>query len=71
MCSSSLKVVIETLKEHCAAFEDYDDMVSKLVYFKENLDELYSRRLSTYHYARDNLIWDKNEKNIITAYKMS
>jgi glycosyltransferase involved in cell wall biosynthesis len=71
MCRSSLKVVIETLKEHCATFEDYDDMASKLLYFKENLDELYSRRLRTYNYAQDNLIWDKNEKNIITAYKMS
>jgi Glycosyltransferase Family 4 len=70
MCSSSLKVVIENLKEHCGLFEDYDDMASKLAYFKENLDELYSRRLSTYHYAHDSLIWDKNEKNIITAYKM-
>jgi glycosyltransferase involved in cell wall biosynthesis len=69
--TSSFKPVKETLKEHCATFEDYDDMASKLLYFKENLDELYSRRLRTYNYAHDNLIWDKNEKNIITAYKMS
>ena len=71
MCTSSFKPVKETLKEHCATFEDYEEMASKLLYFKENLDDLYSRRLSTYHYARDSLIWDKNEKNIITAYKMS
>jgi hypothetical protein len=44
-------------------------MASKLIYFKENLDELYKKRLQIFGYARDNLIWEKNEKNIIEAYK--
>lgn len=68
-CTSSFSVIKEILKEHCVTFEDYADMASKLIYFKENLDELYKKRLQIFGYARDNLIWEKNEKNIIEAYK--
>jgi glycosyltransferase involved in cell wall biosynthesis len=68
-CTSSFSVIKEILKEHCVTFEDYADMASKLMYFKENLDELYKKRLQIFGYARDNLIWEKNEKNIIEAYK--
>jgi len=71
MCTTSLKVVIETLKEHCTTFEDYNDMASKLLYFKENLDELYAKRIKIYDYARDILIWEKNDKNIIRAYSLA
>jgi glycosyltransferase involved in cell wall biosynthesis len=69
MCTSSLQPVKEILKEHCLTFEDYDDMVSNIMYFKENLDELYDKRLNIFRYARDNLIWEKNENNILNAYK--
>jgi glycosyltransferase involved in cell wall biosynthesis len=68
-CTYSFSVIKEILKEHCVTFEDYADMASKLMYFKENLDELYNKRLQIFDYARDNLIWEKNEKNIIEAYK--
>ncbi|HZH38905.1 MAG TPA: glycosyltransferase [Bacillales bacterium] len=70
MSVSSLKPVREILKEHCVTFEDSMDMASKLMYFKENLDELHNRRLKLFNYAKDNLIWEKNEKNILNAYKM-
>jgi glycosyltransferase involved in cell wall biosynthesis len=70
MCTSSLKPVREILKEHCITFEDSHDMASKLLYFKENLDELYGKRLKVFNYAHDNLIWEKNEKNILDAYKI-
>jgi glycosyltransferase involved in cell wall biosynthesis len=68
-CTYSFSVIKEILKEHCVIFEDYADMASKLMYFKENLDELYNKRLQIFGYARDNLIWEKNEKNIMEAYK--
>jgi len=68
-CTSSFRVIKEILKGYCITFEDYTDMASKLTYFKENLDELYKKRLQIFGYARDNLIWEKNEKNIIEAYK--
>ena len=69
LTTSAFEPVKEILKEHCVTFEDYADMASKLIYFKENLDELYKKRLQIFGYARDNLIWEKNEKNIIEAYK--
>src|SRR5919108_2574814 len=68
-CTYSFSVIKEILKEHCITFENYADMASKLMYFKENLDELYNKRLQIFGYARDKLIWEKNEKNIIEAYK--
>jgi glycosyltransferase involved in cell wall biosynthesis len=68
-CTYSFSVIKEILKEHCVTFEDYADMASKLMYFKENLDELYKKRLQIFGYARDKLIWEKNEKNIMEAYK--
>jgi glycosyltransferase involved in cell wall biosynthesis len=69
VCTSSFAVIKEILGEHCITFEDYEDMASKLKYFKENLDELYKRRLRLFEFARENLIWEKNESSIIEAYK--
>ena len=62
-------VIKEILKEHCIVFDDYVEMASKLSYFKENLDEVYNKRLKIFDYARKNLIWENNESNIIEAYK--
>ena len=66
---SSLNVIKDILKEHCVTFEDYADMASKLMYFKETMDELHKKRLQIFDYARKNLIWENNENNIIEAYK--
>lgn len=66
--NSSLETISQTLKENCIVFEDYNDMVTKLKYLKENPDELYERRVKIYEYARNNLIWEKYEKNILKAY---
>ena len=68
-CTSSLNVIKQILKEHCITFDDYEGMATKLMYFKENLDELYKRRLRIFEYARENLIWEKNEKFISEAYR--
>jgi glycosyltransferase involved in cell wall biosynthesis len=68
-CTSSLNVIKQILKGHCITFEDYEGMATKLMYFKENLDELYKRRLQIFNYARENLIWEKNEKFISEAYR--
>jgi glycosyltransferase involved in cell wall biosynthesis len=69
ICTSSFDVIKGILGRHCITFEDYEDMASKLKYFKENLDELYERRLQIFDFARENLIWEKNENSIIEAYK--
>ena len=46
-------------------------MVDKLTFFKNNMEDLYSKRLKTYEFAKENLIWDKYEENIIRAYKIA
>jgi len=70
MCTSSIKPVRETLKDSCVTFEDYNDLALQLEYFKENMDDLYNKRLKTFEFARDNLIWQKYEKNIFHAYQL-
>jgi hypothetical protein len=69
LTTSGFEPVKDLLKEHCVTFEDYADMASKLMYFKENMDELHKKRVQIFDYARDNLIWEKNENYIIDAYK--
>ena len=69
VCTFSFAVIKEILGEHCVTFEDYEDMATKLKYFNENLDELYKRRLRVFEFARENLIWEKNESSIIEAYR--
>jgi len=69
LTSSGFEPVKQILKEHCITFDDYEGMATKLMYFKENLDELYKRRLQIFEYARENLIWEKNEKFISEAYR--
>jgi hypothetical protein len=46
-------------------------MVSHLDYFKDNLEELYRKRLKSFEFARANLLWENYEKNILYAYKIS
>lgn len=70
MCTASLAPIIRTLKEHCTTFEDRTDMISKLAYIRDNLDELFNKRLKIFDYARSNLIWEMYEKNIIRAYQL-
>ena len=69
MLTSDLTSVISTLGDNCLTFEDYDDLVSKLEYFKTNMDDLYEKRLKIFNYARTNLVWEKHDKKILDAYK--
>lgn len=68
MVTSDLGSVIHTLEDNCLTFEDYDDLALKLQNIKTSLDGLYKRRLNIFKYARSNLIWEKYERNIISAY---
>jgi hypothetical protein len=68
MVTSDLRSVIHTLEDNCLTFEDYDDLALKLQNIKTSLDGLYKKRLNTFNYARSNLIWEKYERNIISAY---
>ena len=69
MVTLDLTSVIQTLDDNCLTFEDYDDLTSKLQYFKTNMDELYDKRLKIFNYARRNLVWERYENKIIDSYK--
>ena len=70
MLTSDLRSVANTLEDNCLTFEDYDDLASKLEYFRSNTDELYERRLKIFNYSRKNLFWEKHEQKIMDAYKL-
>jgi hypothetical protein len=70
MLTSDMKSVINTLGDNCLTFEDYDELASKLEYFKTNMDVLNEKRLKTFNYARTNLVWEKHDKKIIDAYNL-
>ena len=70
MCTSSFETVLQTLKDNCTSFEDYKDLVSKLEYFRDNLEETYKMRLKIFEFARNNLIWERYENNILRAYQI-
>ena len=63
--------LLEHFKDHCSVFDDYDEMASQLLYFKNHLDLLYKKRQESYRFAKANLIWEKHEKNILQAYQLS
>ena len=71
MCSSSIRPVVRTLQDHCSVFDTYDELVSRLSYFMNHLDLLYVKRQESYKFARDNLIWERYEKNILHAYQLA
>jgi len=68
ICTSSLSDVVETLDNNCTTIEDYNDLVTQLLYFRDNREELYKKRVKVLRFAKDNLIWEKYDKNIIEAY---
>ncbi|MDP9305897.1 MAG: hypothetical protein M3O68_06105 [Thermoproteota archaeon] len=70
LLTSDLRSVVSTLEDTCLTFEDYEDLTSKLEYFRSNTDELYAKRLKIFNYARKNLFWEKHEQKIMDAYKL-
>ena len=69
-CMSSYHTIVDDLKEGCITFDDYKDLILKLMHFKENLEELFNNRLKIFEYAHHHLIWEKYEKNIFNAYQL-
>ncbi len=70
MCTRSLTTILETLKNNCSTFEDYETLMSQLEYFKNNPDVLYNKRREIFEFAQANLIWERNEKDIFRAYQI-
>ena len=69
--TSSFSDISQTLNNNCTTIENYIDLVKHLTYFQNNKDELYKKRIQIFNFAKDNLIWEKYEKNIIEAYQMA
>ncbi|HEY7081897.1 MAG TPA: hypothetical protein VH500_19560 [Nitrososphaeraceae archaeon] len=69
MNTSDLISITANLREHCIQFENYEDLTRKLCDLSNDLEELYSKRLNLYRFARNNLLWEKFEKNIFESYK--
>lgn len=64
MCTS-LVTISKVLAENCVTFDNYEEMASKLEYYKENMKELYRKRLNAFRFAKNHLVWEKYERNII------
>jgi glycosyltransferase involved in cell wall biosynthesis len=69
MCTDSFRAVPETLKGNCATFEDYSSLTSELEFFQKNPGVLYEKRIKSFEFAKENLIWEKNEGEILKAYQ--
>jgi glycosyltransferase involved in cell wall biosynthesis len=63
-----LKTINSTLGGNCILIDDYNDLVQKLKYFSDNLEELYKKRIKSINFAKDHLIWEKYDNNIINIY---
>lgn len=70
MNTSGLRPIFDTMEGCNLEYQDNRDLDEKLIYLSQNLDELYSKRIKTYKYARNMLLWERYEKNIFEAYKM-
>jgi glycosyltransferase involved in cell wall biosynthesis len=71
MCTSSFGPIIESFNGNCAVFEDYNDLALQIKYYRDNLEELYKKRLKSFEFARNNLVWERYEDNIFRAYQSS
>jgi glycosyltransferase involved in cell wall biosynthesis len=69
-CTSDLKTIYSNLDGNCMLFEDYNDLVQKLKYFHDNIEELYKLRVKSFNFAKDNLIWEKYDYNIVKIYNL-
>jgi hypothetical protein len=69
MCTSSFDTVASTLKENCITFGDHPSLVSQLNKMKNDMDGLYNKRIKIFEFARSKLVWENNEKNILSAYE--
>jgi hypothetical protein len=71
LSTNSLKPIFDELKDNVVGFEDYDEMIHQLKYFKTKQEEVFSKRLKTFEFARHYLLWDNYEEYILEAYKLA
>ncbi|MGE3399215.1 MAG: glycosyltransferase [Candidatus Nitrosocosmicus sp.] len=69
--TNSLQPIFDTLLDNVVGFNDYPEMVEKFKNLISNTEELFSKRVKTYEFARSNLLWENYENNIFEAYKQA
>ena len=71
LVTSDMKPVISMLGNFCKTFNNYDELVSLLKYYKDDMDSALEEGLRTMKFAKEKLIWEKFEENIIKSYKIA
>ena len=71
LSTNTLKPVFDELKDHVCGFEDYDEMIHQLKYFKTKPEEVFSKRLKIYEFSRQHILWENYEDFILESYKLS
>ncbi len=71
LSTNSIKPIFDELKDNVVGFEDYDEMIHQLEYFKAKPEEVFSKRLKTFEFARKHILWENHEESIFEAYKLS
>ena len=54
LATSSFQPIKEYLGSNCIMYEDNDELIHHLEYFKTHLDELYAKRIAIFKHAREN-----------------
>jgi len=66
---NDLKTVIDDFGSYCDTFENYKELHSLLKYYNNHPDEINKKRKQSMDFATRNFIWEKNEQQILDAYK--
>jgi len=64
-----LKPVTDDFGKYCDKFSSYEQLASLLEFYNQNPDVLNQKRRDILDFAKNNLIWEKNESKILDAYK--
>jgi len=69
MCISDLTTIYSNLNGNCVLINDYNDLIQKLKYFSENIEELNNLRIKSFNFAKENLVWEKYDHKILSMYE--
>jgi len=65
---SDAEPVINTLGNHARTFNNYEELRKILIDYSENMGQVSGLKNTIRNFALDNLVWEKNEKRILTLY---
>jgi hypothetical protein len=68
LSTSDMINVLNNLKEFVETFEDYKDLLERLIYHGDNIEAMCEMKTNIRKFALKNLIWEKNEAEILKAY---